>query len=139
MAHFFDLPALPWTPVFSVQKISQVSRYYHAYPAGHWFGIFIGYQYFAICLAKDSQVAIFREDSADAHEVYRRTYLKSAYITIAALFLQEFVPENTPWVHLDIAGPAYVEKANEYTQRGGTGYGVRTLIRFLLQLDQLRL
>jgi leucyl aminopeptidase len=45
----------------------------------------------------------------------------------AAKFLQEFVGE-TPWSHLDIAGPAWAEKDNSVRASGGTGYGVRTLI-----------
>jgi len=45
-----------------------------------------------------------------------------------ALFLQKFVKE-TPWVHLDIAGPAWAEKKRHYEPVGGTGYGVRTLVR----------
>jgi len=48
----------------------------------------------------------------------------------AALFLQEFVG-TTPWVHLDIAGPAFLEKGLSYAPKGGTGYGVRTLVRWL--------
>jgi len=48
----------------------------------------------------------------------------------AALFLQEFV-EETPWVHLDIAGPAFYEKDFAYGNKGGSGYGVSTLISFL--------
>ncbi|RBM19836.1 leucyl aminopeptidase [Streptomyces sp. PT12] len=48
----------------------------------------------------------------------------------AAIFLQEFVTEGTPWAHLDIAGPAFHEGAPYgYTPKGGTGSGVRTLIR----------
>lgn len=47
----------------------------------------------------------------------------------AGLFLQEFVPDATPWAHLDIAGPAFNEAgAYGYTPRGGTGCAVRTLI-----------
>ena len=47
----------------------------------------------------------------------------------AGLFLREFVPEQTPWAHLDIAGPAYNEgKAYGYTPHGGTGAAVRTLV-----------
>lgn len=46
----------------------------------------------------------------------------------AALFLQKFV-KDTPWVHLDIAGPAWAEKKRHYEPVGGTGYGVRTLVR----------
>lgn len=49
----------------------------------------------------------------------------------AGLFLQEFVGE-TPWVHIDIAGPAYAEKPlNAYTKLGGTGFGVRTLLEVI--------
>jgi leucyl aminopeptidase len=44
----------------------------------------------------------------------------------AALFLQKFVGK-TPWVHLDIAGPASIDKEKGYHPRGGTGAGVRLL------------
>lgn len=46
----------------------------------------------------------------------------------AALFLQEFVPENTAWAHLDIAGTAFVSKKWKYTEYGATGFGAQTLI-----------
>ena len=46
----------------------------------------------------------------------------------AALFLQEFVPENTAWTHWDIAGTAFVSKSWKYTDFGATGFGVQTLI-----------
>lgn len=50
----------------------------------------------------------------------------------AALFLKEFVPEGIPWTHLDIAGPAFNEGSiHDYTPKGGTGFGVRTLVQFL--------
>ncbi|MEX0757188.1 MAG: leucyl aminopeptidase [Acidimicrobiia bacterium] len=45
----------------------------------------------------------------------------------AALFLEEFVADE-PWVHIDIAGPAFVDDTEHYILKGGTGYGVRTLI-----------
>jgi leucyl aminopeptidase len=51
----------------------------------------------------------------------------------AALFLQEFVG-STPWVHLDIAGPAFLEKGLPYAPKGGTGFGVRTLVRYVMTL-----
>jgi leucyl aminopeptidase len=48
---------------------------------------------------------------------------------VAAAFLREFVPEGTPWAHLDIAGPAFHDKKPYgYVAAGGTGTGVRTLI-----------
>jgi leucyl aminopeptidase len=51
----------------------------------------------------------------------------------AALILQEFV-DNIPWAHLDIAGPAFAETETVISAKGGTGFGVRTLLRFLLTL-----
>jgi leucyl aminopeptidase len=48
----------------------------------------------------------------------------------AALFLSEFV-DGVPWVHLDIAGPARASSDDGYLVRGGTGYGVRTLVELL--------
>jgi len=49
----------------------------------------------------------------------------------AGLFLEEFVPDGTPWVHLDIAGPAFASDGDAETPRGGTGFGVRTLLELL--------
>lgn len=45
----------------------------------------------------------------------------------AALFLQNFVPKNTPWIHLDIAGPARSKKDSGIIKVGGTGFALRTL------------
>jgi leucyl aminopeptidase len=45
----------------------------------------------------------------------------------AGLFLQEFV-DGAPWVHLDIAGPARANADDGYLAKGGTGFGVRTLV-----------
>ena len=49
----------------------------------------------------------------------------------AAWFLAEFVGD-TPWVHLDIAGPAFVEAATDLGPAGATGVPVRALVRFVL-------
>lgn len=49
----------------------------------------------------------------------------------AALFLKQFVKE-TPWAHLDIAGPVWTDKENGYNNPGATGYGVRTLVNWVL-------
>ncbi|MEZ4269267.1 MAG: leucyl aminopeptidase [Myxococcota bacterium] len=48
----------------------------------------------------------------------------------AALFLKEFVGD-TKWCHLDIAGPAYADKADGYVPKGGTGFAVMTLIELV--------
>jgi leucyl aminopeptidase len=49
----------------------------------------------------------------------------------AALFLSEFV-DGVPWAHLDIAGPAFADKAGDYWPKGGTGVPVRTLVRYVM-------
>ncbi|WP_373534940.1 leucyl aminopeptidase [Microcoleus sp.] len=49
----------------------------------------------------------------------------------AALFLKQFV-KDTPWAHLDIAGPVWIEKENGYNGPGATGFGVRTLVHWVL-------
>ena len=48
----------------------------------------------------------------------------------AACFLERFV-DSTPWVHLDIAGKAWSDKATPTVPKGGTGYGVRLLNRMI--------
>ncbi|SDU21906.1 leucyl aminopeptidase [Verrucomicrobium sp. GAS474] len=48
----------------------------------------------------------------------------------AASFLQHWAGE-TPWVHLDIAGPAWITKELPYLEKGATGFGVRLLVDFL--------
>ena len=51
----------------------------------------------------------------------------------AALFLDNFVeePYKEKWIHLDIAGPAYVEKEWGYNQCGGSGAGVRMCLYWM--------
>lgn len=53
----------------------------------------------------------------------------------AALFLREFIGE-TPWLHLDIAGPAFLSSPHGRHPRGGTGFGVATAIRYLTELGE---
>jgi len=52
----------------------------------------------------------------------------------AALFLREFIGE-TPWVHLDIAGPSTTDKDGGYQVKGGTGVGIRTLVDLVRSLE----
>ena len=48
---------------------------------------------------------------------------------VAGLFLKDFVSADLPWLHLDIAGPAYNEaKPHGYTPVGGTGISLRSLV-----------
>ena len=75
---------------------------------------------------------------------YKEVYLKSAFADLpnvggrwggaitAAMFLKEFA-EDTPWVHLDIAGTAWIEEAKPFTAKGPSGVGVRTLVRLAME------
>jgi leucyl aminopeptidase len=54
---------------------------------------------------------------------------------VAGLFLKEFAGK-VPWVHLDIAGPASAEKDWGHVRKGGTGFGVATLLEYLLSRDE---
>jgi len=72
-----------------------------------------------------------------------KEYLKSAFADLsnvggrwggavtAAVFLKEFA-EETPWVHLDIAGTAWLDDAKPYLAKGPTGITVRTLVRLAM-------
>ncbi len=52
----------------------------------------------------------------------------------AGVFLEHFV-ENTPWVHMDIAGPAWADSPFDYIPAGGTGVPVKTIYEFAKAYD----
>jgi leucyl aminopeptidase len=74
----------------------------------------------------DDYFEYLKSDSAD----FRNVGTRAAGAIIGAIFLSKFVGK-IPWVHLDIAGPASIEKERPYIPRGGTGAGVRLLIQML--------
>jgi len=74
----------------------------------------------------DEYFEYLKSDAAD----FRNVGTRAAGATIGAIFLSKFA-EKVPWVHLDIAGPASIEKERPYIPRGGTGVGVRLLVQFL--------
>ena len=49
----------------------------------------------------------------------------------AAQFLQRFIKDDTPWIHLDIAGVASVKSDTSYAPKGATGWGVAALSRMI--------
>jgi leucyl aminopeptidase len=53
----------------------------------------------------------------------------------AALFLREFA-EQTPWVHLDIAGTAWLDDAKPYMSKGPSGVGVRTFVNLAMNWEE---
>ena len=74
----------------------------------------------------DEYFDYLKSDAAD----FRNVGTRAAGAIIGAIFLSKFVGK-IPWVHLDIAGPASIEKERPYIPRGGTGAGVRLLIQLL--------
>ena len=50
----------------------------------------------------------------------------------AGMFLQEFVG-GCPWAHLDIAGPGWFDQEKDECNKGGTGFGVRTLCHYIMK------
>lgn len=69
---------------------------------------------------------LIKSDVADVKNVGGRW---AGSIT-AALFLKKFTGTYN-WAHLDIAGTAILEEAQEYIPKGGSGVGVRLLTNFL--------
>jgi leucyl aminopeptidase len=80
-------------------------------------------------LVEDYRQAL-RSDTADLRNIGNpKLKLQGGSIT-AALFLQTFTG-GLPWAHLDIPGPAWAGSDDEELTKGGTGYGVRLLVRWL--------
>jgi leucyl aminopeptidase len=71
-----------------------------------------------------------RSDVADI----KNTGIRYGGAITAALFLREFVRPGLRWAHLDIAGPAFGDKEYSYIRKGGSGYGVRLLLRYLMDV-----
>ncbi len=73
----------------------------------------------------DEYAEMLKSDVADMKNIGG----KVAGAITAGKFLEKFT--NYPYIHLDIAGPAYLTKAEGYNPVGGTGVGVRLLFEFL--------
>jgi leucyl aminopeptidase len=74
-----------------------------------------------------------REIDSEVADMKNVASARWAGALIAGVFLQEFVGEGIPWAHLDIAGPADAAEDDGETRKGGTGFGVRTLLRLLTE------
>jgi leucyl aminopeptidase len=74
----------------------------------------------------DSYSEMIKSDIAD----YKNTGGRVASTITAAAFLSKFVGDY-PWVHLDIAGPAWTTKDKPYIPKGASGVPVRLLVEYL--------
>lgn len=71
-----------------------------------------------------------KSDIADLKNIGGRT----AGVITAGMFLKHFT--DYPWIHLDIAGTAYLEATDNYRGKNGTGAGVRLLYQYLKTMTQ---
>jgi leucyl aminopeptidase len=78
----------------------------------------------------DDYKDLLKSDFADLNNISNTRW--GGAIT-AALFLAEFAGQ-TRWAHIDIAGPAYIQKESAYCGPGGTGFGVRLLCDLIEKL-----
>ena len=74
----------------------------------------------------ESYFELIKSDIAD----YKNSGGRAAGTITAAAFLSKFAGDY-PWVHLDIAGPAWAGKDKAYIPKGASGIGVRLLVEFL--------
>ncbi|SHE45863.1 leucyl aminopeptidase [Desulfacinum infernum DSM 9756] len=72
-----------------------------------------------------------KSDVADFKNVGNR----NAGAIIGGMFLKQFVDDQTPWTHMDIAGTALAEKDLGWIPKGASGFGVRTLVELVKNWD----
>lgn len=71
---------------------------------------------------------VTKSDNADVRNIGKERYGPG---TISgAAFIKQFV-EKTPWAHLDIAGPAWINSGREYVPANATGWGVRIMTQMI--------
>lgn len=79
----------------------------------------------------ESYEEFLKSDIADFRNIAKVRYGDAI---VAALFMKQFAGD-TPWAHLDIAGPAWQERAdNPMIPKGATGFGIRTLLELIKHL-----
>ncbi len=82
----------------------------------------------------DSYFESIKSDVADFKNVGDR----SAGAIIGGIFLKQFVPEDVPWAHLDIAGTAWADKDQPTSPKGATGFGVRILVELARHPERVK-
>ncbi len=76
--------------------------------------------------------ALLDSDIADLCNASKK---RDAGSVTAALFLKEFVPDGIPWIHLDIAGTAFLDAPEHYHLTLATGVGVRLVLRMIEKMS----
>jgi leucyl aminopeptidase len=75
---------------------------------------------------------IIKSDDAD---MKNSAGVAKASPIVGATFLKQFVNDETPWAHLDIAGVSDWDKEMPYCPKGASGFGVRLLVEYLRGLE----
>ncbi len=86
-------------------------------------------------LTKDYRIALESPVADLAHVPHTKHRKVNGGAITAALFLQEFVGDRR-WAHIDMAGPGKIDGDDHENTKGGTGYGVRLLLRWLESLPK---
>lgn len=75
----------------------------------------------------DEYFELIKGDDSDM----KNSGARQAHPIIGGIFLKQFVSDDIPWAHIDIAGVADTEKDLPYCPKGATGFGVRLLMDYL--------
>jgi leucyl aminopeptidase len=79
----------------------------------------------------DEYFELIKGDDSDM----KNSGARKAHPIIGGIFLKQFVSNEIPWAHIDIAGVADTDKDLPYCPKGATGFGVRLLLDYLTTLE----
>lgn len=132
---------------YSPQQVTSIATLTGACIHALWFG------YAGLMSRSNEFVASIQEAAGKTHEsvwqlplnteMLKATHAKiadrknissdmKAGASMGAAFLSQFVPEGIEFAHLDIAGPAYRDKADWFFPEGWTGFGTEILIQYVI-------
>ena len=80
----------------------------------------------------DEYFELIKSDDAD---MKNSSGTPKAHPIVGGIFLKQFVNDETPWAHLDIAGVSDWDKDMPYCPKGASGFGVRLLVEYLRGLE----
>ncbi len=80
----------------------------------------------------DEYFELIKGDDAD---MKNSSGIRKAHPVTGGIFLKQFVADDLPWAHLDIAGTADTDREAAYCPKGATGFGVRLLLDYLRGLE----
>jgi leucyl aminopeptidase len=75
--------------------------------------------------------SLIRGDDSDFRN---SALLTEASPLVGGTFLKQFIDEDVPWAHIDIAGAGKSMKNLPYSPKGYTGFGVRLVVEYLEKL-----